>query len=175
MTRAGLTPSRTTGWTKRKLGTCATRAYALIAILAITFDLATDRSFGAVMLAVVPISVVALVCLLVGPWLEGESRRAAWKAWLVGAGLVLLITTGFALLGASQAKAGELVFTYAAMLMALPASLVLPFAAGWADPLLGGNVLARILAMWAICAVSGALQWKALVWLYTGLRCRMRR
>lgn len=148
--------------------------YALICILALGFDLFTDRSFGALMLAVLPISLVALGCLLVGPWLEGGRRFVAARDWFVGASLVLLISIAFGSLGADQAKTGELIFTYAALVMAMPASLVLPFVEMLVEPLFAGSVLMRIISAWVVCIASGWLEWKALSWLYTTVRQRLR-
>jgi hypothetical protein len=144
-------------------------AYAVILALALGFDLLTDRSFGALMLAVLPISLIALVSLVVGPGLEGLRRAAALRSWTVGAVLVLVISIAFALLGADQAKTGELIFAYAVLLMALPGSLVLP----WVEPLLWGGVITRIISAWVICAAAGLLEWKALRWLYDGIQQRI--
>jgi len=141
-------------------------AYALICSIALGFDLFTDRSFGAVMLSVLPISVLALGCLVVGPWLRGERKRFALQAWFIGALQILIVSTGFSLLGADQAKTGEVVFTYAAMIMALPSSLVLPLVAIAVEPLLGGNVIVRIVSAWVVCVAMGWLEWKALGWGY---------
>ncbi len=149
-------------------------AYALICALALGFDLSTDRSFGALMLAVLPISPLALACLVVGPWLEGARRSAALRAWLVGALLILVVSIAFSLLGAEQAKTGELIFTYAAMIVALPSSLLLPFVGTWLAPLLGDSVITRIVAAWIVCVAAGWLEWKALGWLYARVRRRMR-
>lgn len=148
-------------------------AYALICAIALGFDLSTDRSFGALMLSVLPLSLVAMACLVVGPWLEGARRSAALRAWLVGALLILGISTAFALLGAEQAMTGELIFTYAAMIMALPSSLVLPFVATWLEPLLGGSVITRIVGTWIVCVAAGWFEWKALEWLYDWIRRRI--
>lgn len=57
-------------------------AYAVVVGLALGFDLLTDRSFGAFMLAALPISLIALTCLVVGPWLRDAGRLSALKAWL---------------------------------------------------------------------------------------------
>lgn len=149
-------------------------AYGLICAIALGFDLFTDRSFGALMLSVVPISIIALLCISVGPWLEGMPRFITKKAWLVGVLLVLVIPIGFSFLGSEQAKTGEMVFTYAAIIMALPSSLILPFVATWFEPLLGSNVVTRIVVAWFVCAGGGGLQWVILGWLYANVRRRLR-
>lgn len=149
-------------------------AYALICALALGFDLSTDRSFGALMLAVLPISLLALACLVVGPWLEDARRSAALTTWLVGASLILVISIAFSSLGTDQAKTGELIFTYAAMIMGLPSSLLLPFVGAWLPSLLGDSVITRIIAAWIVCVAMGWLEWKALGWVCTRVRRHMR-
>lgn len=156
----------------RKSITLVLLAYALICALALGFDLLTDRSFGAVMLAVLPISLLTLACLVVGPWLEAARRSTALRAWFAGASLILAVSIAFSLLGAEQAKTGELIFTYAAMMMAAPSSLLLPFVGAWMGTLLGDSVIARIVAAWIICVAMGWLEWKALVWLSVRVRGR---
>ena len=153
----------------RKSTAWALIAYALTFALALGFDLLTDRSFGALMLAVLPMSFIALVSLVVGPWLKGVRKVAALRAWTIGAVLILIVSIAFSLLGADQAKTGELIFTYAAMIMALPGSLVLPLVATWIEPLLGGGVITRIIGAWAVCAAAGWLEWR---WCEPAWHCR---
>lgn len=148
--------------------------YALICLLALGFDLVTDRSFGALMLATLPISLVALGCLLIGPWLEGRRKFVAARDWFVGALLILLITLGFGALGVEQAKTGELIFTYAVLIMLFPASLVLPFVTMSIEPMLNSNVFLRIISGWTVCIALGWLEWKALSWLLTIIRQRIQ-
>lgn len=152
----------------------AVTTYAAIFLLALGFDLLTDRSFGALMLAVLPISLVALGCLLVGPWQQGTRNAAAAKCWFVGALLVLLISIAFALLGTVQAKTGELLFSYAILILAFPASLLLPVAAMLIEPMATGSVFLRIVTTWLLCLGLGWLEWKALCWLYANIRQRIR-
>ena len=147
--------------------------YALICVLALGFDLSTDRSFGALMLAVLPMSLLALACLVAGQWLEDARRPAALRAWFVGAFSILVVSIAFSLLGAEQAKTGELIFTYAAMIMALPSSLLLPFVGTWLAPLLDGGVIVRIVVAWIVCVAAGLLQWRLLGWLHAMVRRRM--
>ena len=111
MSRSGMAEWVSTKW--------VVMTYGAICLLALGFDLSTDRSFGALMLAVLPISLVALGCLLVGPLQQGSRNAAAARCWFVGALLVLLISIAFALLGTVQAKTGELLFSYAALILAL--------------------------------------------------------
>ncbi len=149
-------------------------AYVLICALALAFDLSTDRSFGALMLAVLPISLLALSCLAVGIWIEGPGRIAALGLWGIGTVMILMITLAFSLLGFEQAKIGELIFTYAVLIMALPCSLVLPFAEIWLDSLFGSSATVRIIEAWFICVAVGFLEWKVLGWLCVRIRRRVR-
>jgi hypothetical protein len=146
--------------------------YTLICVLAVGFDLSTDRSFGALMLSVLPISLVALACLLIGPWVNERHKFIAARDWFIGAMLVLFISLAFASLGVEQAKTGESIFTYAALIMALPASLALPFVEMAVTPLFAGNVFVRIVIAWMVCVAAGWVQWKALSWVYTVIRQR---
>lgn len=133
--------------------------YLLIVVAALAFDLTGDRSFGALMLAAIPVSMISMACLFVGPWLARAPSQAALKHWLVGVGLVLVITLVFISLGVEQAKAGELVFTYAVFIMALPASLILPFAMIWSEPYIGSSVMSRVVFAWIICVMAGGGEW----------------
>jgi hypothetical protein len=160
--------------TARRSAAWAPIGYALICAGAVGFDLLTDRSFGALMLAVLPVSLLALGCLLVGPWMQGRRRADAARNWFIGALLILLISLGFSLIGADQAKTGELIFTYATLVLVLPVSLVLPLAETVASPLLGSNVLVRIFGVWGICIALAWLEWTALSWLYGSIRQRIR-
>ncbi len=157
-----------------RLGVWVLSAYVLICALALTFDLSTDRSFGALMLAVLPISLLALSCLAVGIWIEGPGKAAALGLWGIGAVLILMITLVFSLLGFEQAKIGELIFTYAVLVMALPSSLVLPFAEIRLDSSFGDSVTVRIIEAWLICVTAGWLEWMVLGWLCVRIRRRMR-
>lgn len=159
----------------RQSTTAVQVTYAVICVLALGFDLATDRSFGALMLAVLPISLVSLICLFVGPWLEYRRKTAVLRDWFVGALLVLLIAIGFGSLGPDQAKTGELVFTYAVLTMAFPGSLALPFATALMEPLLAESVFMRMLAAWVLCIAFGLLEWVILTLLYVPIRQRVRK
>lgn len=140
-------------------------SYVLIALLAVMFDLFGDRSFGALMISALPIAVLALCCLLVGPWLTPEKRSKAFKNWLIGAVLVLGVALVFASLGDEQAKTGELIFTYAALVFAFPASLVLPFVMTWIGPLTPNSVWIREVIVLLVCVAAGSAEWWMLNWL----------
>lgn len=149
--------------------------YTLICLFAVGFDLSTDRSWGALMLAVLPISLVALGCLLVGPWREGRRRFNAARDWFIGALLVLLISIAFSSLGPDQAKTGELIFTYAILIFSLPASLMLPFLETSIELLNAGDFYVRIAGGWAICIVFGWLEWQILSWFFSRVFPRFKR
>lgn len=164
ITRNPATSRRSTAW--------ALAAYAVIFALALGFDFLTDQSFGAVMLAVLPISLVALICLLAGAFMKGAHKIDALFCWFVGATLILIVSMKFCSLGADQAKTGELIFTHAAMIMALPSSVVLPFVATWLEPLVGGNIMIRLGGAWLVCIGAGWLQWGAFGWMRSGMKER---
>jgi hypothetical protein len=146
--------------------------YVLICVIALLFDFLTDRSFGALMLSVIPISLVALTRLLLGPWLKGREKGVAARDWFCGAVLVFAISVLFASLGSEQAKAGELIYTYGVLLIGLPGSLMHPFVQIAIEPILGDGVFFRIFYMWLICLVLGWLEWRALDWIYAAVRLR---
>lgn len=147
-------------------------AYAIVCIFALGFDLLTDRSFDALMLATLPISVIALGCLIVGPWLNGNSQTGAKIGWVIGAVLIFLTSIAFALLGAEQAKTGEVIFTYAVIVLALPGSLALPFfEAFFFTGSAFENVFLRIGSAWSVCFAIGWIEWTAV----GSLRSNMRR
>lgn len=144
--------------------------YALIFASALGFDLFTDRSFGALMLSVLPISFVAFCCLLVGPWLDSQRKLVAGRNWFIGAMLVLVISIIFVSLGPDQAKTGELIFAYAALIMGLPATLVLPIVEPLMEPMFAGRTVTRLVGSWIICVVAGWIEWQALSWLCKVIR-----
>ncbi|MEF9386000.1 hypothetical protein V4890_10275 [Ralstonia solanacearum species complex bacterium KE056] len=157
--------SPTADWRRWCRRNSALLAYFFIVAIALLFDVLGDRSFGALMLATLPVALVAVVCLLVGPWLDAARQRLAVRAWFAGTGLVLVITAVFSSIGSEQAKTGELVFTYAGLLMSLPSSLVLPFVMNWAEPLLRDSFVLRLLVTWGICVLAGWFNWWLLSWL----------
>jgi hypothetical protein len=138
--------------------------YVGIAAAALLFDVLGDRSFGALMLSSLPVAFVAVVCLLVGPWLNGERKTLALRAWFVGAALVLAIALAFSSLGSEQAKTGELIFTYAALLMSLPFSLLMPVVMNCAEPLVRDSIVLRLTATWVVCVLAGGIGWSVLCW-----------
>lgn len=146
--------------------------YALIVAVALAFDLLTDRSFGAFMLSVLPISIIAGVCFVAGPWLRTDRQSAALRIWMIGAVLVLSITLLFSSLGGEQVKTGELILTYAVLAMAVPSSFVIPFAVTLAGPWLTEHALLRIVYMWAVCVGAGLVQWYVLCWLHRIIKKR---
>lgn len=149
----------------RDLKNRGTLTFALILIIALIFDLANDRSFGAVMLSILPISLISLICLLAGPFSSKEIRRIAQVNWAIGSILILLITFIFSLLGEEQEKAGELIFSYAVLILAFPLSIIYPVISNWLEPILRDSFILRLICGWTVAIVAGALQWHAISWL----------
>lgn len=145
-------------------------AYVIFIAAALLFDLGSDRSFGALMLSVLPISAIAVGCLIIGPWLAKDTREVALRNWYIGGLLVLMVTMAFSTIGTEQAKTGEIVFTFAALALALPSSLILPFVMTWAEPMLRSDVIFRIAFSWSICMGAGRVQWWLLAWLHGKLQ-----
>lgn len=139
--------------------------YLYIVIISVAFlvELLGDRSFGAVMLSSLPIALLALLYLLVGPWLSKAGKKAAFGCWIVGALIILLIGIFFIQLGREQARDGELLFTYAILIMSFPASLLLPFAVMLTERIISGDIIQRVAFSWIICVLAGALQWRLAV------------
>ena len=124
------------------------------------------------MFAVLPISLIALACLIVGPWYRDIRKSIALSGWLVGTALIMLISIMFSLLGADQAKTGAVLFTYAALLMALPGSFLLPFVVAAVGPLRfgGESSVCYVVVAWSISMVIGGLEWKVLEWVYARIQ-----
>jgi hypothetical protein len=139
--------------------------YGFMLAVAVAFDLLSDRSHGAILLSTIPISVLAILCLLIGPWLSGRFRRVAWRGWAAGSIINLAIVLWFSGLGAEQAKVSELVFTYAVLIGSLPGSLVMPFGLSWLEPLLRDHLTLRLLAAWTLCVMGGLATWSCLRWI----------
>jgi predicted PurR-regulated permease PerM len=91
--------------------------------------------------------------------MSGERRRTAFRTWLPGAVLILVIMAIFAALGSDKAKVGYLIFTYACLLIALPGSLLMPILMSWGESLLHGGLVTRLLIASTCCVVSGGLTW----------------
>lgn len=139
--------------------------YGLTVALALAFDVLADRSLGALMLSVIPISIIAAFCLISGPWLRPDRQASALRLWMIGAALVLCIALLFSSLGVEQAKTGELILTYAVMAMAVPSSFVLPFAVMLTGSWLAEHAFLRIVYMWIVGVAVGWIQWQILCWL----------
>ena len=137
-------------------------AYGLIVLAALVFDLLTDRSFGALMFSVLPISVIALGCMLIGPWLRAKNRKIAFRNWFMGAVLTLIIVLAFSSMGAEQAKTGELIFIYALLALAFPLSLILPFVMNSTEFYMRDSFGFRLLFGWIISIAAGGIQWQIL-------------
>jgi hypothetical protein len=157
-------------WHRRVLA-----VYMLTVSAALAFDFVGDRSFGALMLSTFPISIVAMAHLLVGPWCAPAHRPIALMNWIVGATIILIITLVFSSLGPEQAKTGELIFIYTALILAFPLSLVLPFAMALAEPMLRHHFVFGVVFAWVICLMAGGIEWWLVCWLLDSLRRRKQK
>lgn len=146
--------------------------YIGIVLVAVVIDLATDRSGGAISIATLPIALVAASYFLAGQIKAGVERRRQFVSWLLGALLVFLGLVVFAARGGDASKDGELIFTYAMLLVAPPASLLLPFSPLNSTGHALNDVLLRSLSGWIFCIVLGVIQWFAVRWLSAKLRNR---
>lgn len=154
-----------------KLGDLVRRApalaYLLVCVGAISFDLRTDRSFGATMLATIPLAAVAITCLLVSPWVKDPLRLSLWRSWCGGALLLLVITLFFSTLGFEQARTGELILTYALLILAFPVSLAIPIIDAAVGSALPGSTVLRVILAWTVTVALAYFEWRALTRLRT--------
>lgn len=146
--------------------------YAAIAFAATVIDLLTDRSGGAFSLATLPIALLAAGCFVFGQVMAKDDVKIHFSNWLIGAVLVLFGLVVFAMKGGDAPKDGELIFTYAMLLTAPPASFVLPLAPSISTGHALNDVLLRSLIGWLFCVAMGLIQWIAVRWLLRRLRTR---
>lgn len=145
----------------------ATLLYVGIVLLAAMSDAFTaDGTHGALILSTLPIAVIGLISGLIGPWLGADARRVARRAWITAALLLIAIFAVFAHSGHEAARTGELILTYACVVLALPSSLALPFMLAWTGNWIDGGMWTRVLAMWLCTVLLGAINWR----LSAGLR-----
>lgn len=148
--------------------------YLMIVLVAAAIDFLTDRSGGAFSLATLPIALLAMGCFLVGQVSAKDDVKRHSLNWLLGAALVFAGLVVFAAKGGDAPKVGELIFTYAMLLIAPPASLALPWisliGAGHEMP----DVLLRSMVVWLFCVGAGAVQWVGIRWMVQKLRNRPR-
>lgn len=129
--------------------------YLSIGIIAIAFDIFGDRSGGAVSLASIPIAALAMGCFLIGQFCKGPLSKLLFVNWLFGAILVFAGLIYIGIHGASALKDGELVFTYAMLMIAPPASFVLPFFSNTISGFDFISVALRALIGWGACLLAG--------------------
>lgn len=146
--------------------------YVAIALAATLIDLLTDRSGGSFSLATLPIAILAAGCFAVGQVAAKDDVKRHFSNWLLGAVLVLLGLVVFAMRGGDAPKDGELIFTYAMLLTAPPASFALPLAPSTSTGHALSDVLLRSLIGWFFCVAMGVMQWIAVRWLVRRLRNR---
>lgn len=145
----------------------ATLLYVAIVFLAAMSDAFTaDGTHGALILSTLPIAVIGLINGLIGPWLGADARRVAKRAWITAALLLIAIFAVFAHSGIEAARTGELILTYACVVLALPSSLALPFMLEWTGSWIDGGTWTRVLVMWSCTVLLGAINWR----LSAGLR-----
>ena len=142
-------------------------AYAAVVFVAVIFDVVTDRTFGALVVATLPIGAIAQLCLLFGPWTT-KQRSTLLIGWALGMALILGFTVFFAARGAEESKVAETIFAYAGLVAAFPTSLIYPIAAANADSagLMPAHPIARVVATWIFVVGAGSAQW----WLIASMR-----
>lgn len=146
--------------------------YAAIAFAATLTDFLTDRSGGSFSLATLPIALVAAGCFVAGQGTEKKDVKRHLSNWLLGEILVLLGLVVFAMRGGDAPKDGELIFTYAMLMTAPPASFVLPLSPSTGAGHALNDVLLRSLTGWFLCVAMGIFQWIAVRWLVRRFRNR---
>jgi hypothetical protein len=144
--------------------------YTAIVVAAILIDLLTDQSGGSFSLATLPIALVAVSSFVVGQVTAKDGGKKHLSNWLLGEVLVLLGLVVFAMKGGGAPKDGELIFTYAMLLSAPPASFVLPLAPSPSTGNALNDVLLRSLIGWSFCVAMGVTQWMAVRGLVRKLR-----
>lgn len=149
--------------------------YLLLVSVTLSFDLLTDRSFGALILSILPIALIVFFLLIVGQSMEMSRRYIAIRDLILGAVLILIITFFFCLLGGEQAKTGELIFTYAMLISCMPLSFALPFLIEPLGSWFVNSPLIRIIFTWMICMGLGWAEWKFLSWFFAHFRRRSSR
>jgi hypothetical protein len=146
--------------------------YATIVFVAAVLDLLTDRSGGAFSLVTLPIALLAAAYFVIGQVIAKEGGKKYLSGWLLGEVLVLLGLVVFAMKGGNAPKDGELIFTYAMLISAPPASFLLPLAPSLSEGHVLNDVLLRSLIGWCFCVAMGIVQWIVVRWLMRRLRSR---
>ena len=144
--------------------------YAMVVLTAIVADVFTDRSGGAYSLATLLVAFVAAACFIVGQFSAKSDVKWFLSHWFLGAGLVLVGLFVFALKGGDAPKEGELIFTYAMLLIAPPASFVLPFIPSNSVGFLLNDVMLRSIVAWLSCLSAAGIQWTIVRWLMQHFR-----
>lgn len=144
--------------------------YLLLILSTTIFDLLTDKTLGALVLAILPIALIVFFLLIAGQGMETSKRYFVVRDLILGATLILIITIVFCSLGDAQARTGELIFTYAMLISCMPVSIALPFLSEPLGSLLIDKPLIRIIFTWLICMGLGWIEWKLLSWFYIFFR-----
>jgi hypothetical protein len=144
--------------------------YLLLIISAVIYDRLTDRALGALILSILPISLILLILLVAGQNVKTTKRHLVIRDLFLGAALILTITIIFCSLGATQTKTGELIFTYAMLISCMPISMVLPFLVEPLGLWFIDKPLTRIILTWLICIGLGWTEWRILSWFFVLFR-----
>lgn len=144
--------------------------YILIIAAAVIVDLGTDRSGGALILAALPISVVAFVVAIVGQWRMKGLRTPEFANWLAGSVLILALAEYFASGGSEAASVGADVFTYAMLALAPPSSFVAASAWVATEVLPAHGIGMDIFLVWLATLICGTVQWVLVVAAFKKIR-----
>ncbi|MDM0037172.1 hypothetical protein QTI33_33930 [Variovorax sp. J22P271] len=133
--------------------------YAATAIFAVAIDQFTDQSGGALFLATLLIAFASAFCFFVGQFTRSGNWKWLYVSWLFGAILVLLGFIIFSTRGTDAPKTGEVIFTYAMLIIAPPASFALPLIPSSTIGHEFFDVIFRSILAWAFCMIAGTIQW----------------
>jgi hypothetical protein len=144
--------------------------YFSIVFIFSAFDAFTDRSFGALMLSVLPISLILPFLLIFGARSKVDKKFLLARDFAIGMLLIFTITIIFSSLGEAQSKTGELILNYALLISCAPTSILLPFAIESLPSWLMNEQLTRITSSWLICIGLGWIEWNSFSFLYSFFR-----
>lgn len=115
-----------------------------------------------------------MICFLAGPFFRGALGKSLFISWLVGAVLVFAGLAYMGMYGESALKDGELIFTYATLILAPPASFVLPLFSRTTSGFGFMAVVPSSLMGWGVCVLFGMLQWGFVCWSVSRIRHRFK-
>lgn len=144
-------------------------AYIAIAAVAIVVDAGDNFSFGAAILSIFPVSMVATACLLLGPLLKPSTKNFMAASWLIGAAIVLIVALLFSQQGVEQQKVAEHLFAMAVTVIASPLTFLMPIFMNFIGQHAEGAA-SRIVLSWCMCVILFLLEWQILGFLAKKLR-----